>query len=178
MSMLPGSEKIENGWYSYVHSDTTIVFVHGILSNNQDAWLYKRTDRETKDYFWPEIIRSDIRFRNPAIFLAGYYTSLDAGEYGLRNCADELFCALSIGDSFGRPPALESKRVILICHSLGGNVARYMIEANSATLQEKTVGLVLIASPSYGSGYANTLLPLLKLYRNRTGRQLLWHRHT
>jgi hypothetical protein len=53
-------------------------------------------------------------------------------------------------------------------------VTRYTLESNSSDFLNKRIGLILIASPSYGSGYADTLSPLIAFYRNRMGRELRW----
>ena len=53
-------------------------------------------------------------------------------------------------------------------------MVRYMLESRTAAFANKTIGLALIASPSYGSRFANTLRGLSKLYRQKLGRQLEW----
>jgi hypothetical protein len=57
---------------------------------------------------------------------------------------------------------------------MGGIVARYMLEKHREAFADKRVGLVLIASPSYGSKHANTLDLLLRLYDHGAGKQLKW----
>ena len=67
-----------NFWYVYNNSDTVVVFVHGIFSNSRTCWLHTRGGLTV---FWPDLIRADHRFEAPSIYLAGYYTAIDAGDF-------------------------------------------------------------------------------------------------
>ena len=162
-----------NLWYWLTDSDTVLVFVHGILSDSRSCWLY---DKDGEKYYWPELIRTDPRpnFSWVSIYLAGYYTATDSGEYGLRNAADEVFAALKRPDEQGHPPVMTKKNLVFIGHSTGGVVIQRILESNSQAFVDKTVGVVLIASPSYGSHIANYLDPLAMLYDQRLGQELKW----
>src|SRR5579862_1538435 len=89
-----------NLWYDRQEADTVIVFVHGIFSDSRNCWLYKAQDGTTAAY-WPELVRTDARIGPTSIFLAGFYTALDAGDYDLANCAYEVFSALQRKDMEG-----------------------------------------------------------------------------
>ena len=154
--------------------DATLVFVHGVLSDNQAAWLYKDRTNPAKSCYWPELIRSDkSRFKDISIFLGGYYTGVNFGEAGIRDCANELLNALLV-DYENQPPVADWPKITFVCHSLGGIVTRYMLERQCNRFANKEIGLVLIASPSYGSGYANTLDWVLTQYKNKVGKELQW----
>ena len=56
-------------WYEYNQSDTVIVFIHGLHSKSKSSWLYESQKTSPARLFWPDLIRSDKRFGNPAIFL-------------------------------------------------------------------------------------------------------------
>ncbi|QDT43408.1 hypothetical protein Pan241w_35080 [Gimesia alba] len=169
--IISDKQEDNNTWYSYNSSDTVIVFIHGILSNSRSCWLNMEGE---KPVFWPELITSDLRFNNPAIFLAGYYTDIDSGFSGIRNCADEVFSALGRTDEKGHAPVLEKPRIIFVCHSMGGIVARYFLQANYEVFKEKEIGLVLIASPSYGAKLANRLSPIIRFYNHSQANTLMW----
>ena len=64
--------------------------------------------------------------------------------------------------------------IVFVCHSLGGVVVRYLLEVNETKFAEKDIGLVMIASPSYGSTWANRLEWLAKIYNQQLGIQLAW----
>jgi len=82
------------GWFHYTEADTALVFVHGVLSDNTSAWLCEGKS-PGKDCYWPDLIRKDKRFNDISIFFAGYHTGIDSLQYGIRNCADELFTSPS-----------------------------------------------------------------------------------
>jgi hypothetical protein len=163
-----------NLWFHYNESDAVLVFLHGVLSDSRGCWLYEDAKDLGQHSYWPELIESDQRFKNIAIYLAGYYTAPDSGTYEIRNCADEVFAALTRKDITGHPPILAKQKIIFVCHSMGGIVARYLLEANQRDFEKKQVGLVLIASPSYGSTLANSLNNLISFFNQQQGVQLQW----
>jgi Leucine-rich repeat (LRR) protein len=161
------------GWFHTGARDATLVFVHGVLSDNETAWLYKNKEKPTNNRSWPELVMSDKkRFNDPSIFLGGYYTDLDSGEAGVSDCARELLHAL-VADYDNQPPVVEFPRITFVCHSLGGIITRYMLERYSDTFGNTKIGLVLLASPSYGSDYATALNWLLTQYTHKVGK-VLW----
>lgn len=161
------STKANNTWYHYnPTSNTTIVFVHGFLSDSKSCWTSK------SGKYWPDLVQNDLRFENPSIFLAGYHTALDSDDYKLRDCAEELIRALERGHSDGRPSPILSQNILFVCHSLGGIVARYVLETHANKFSSKTIGLVLMASPSLGSEYADTFSGIINFYRNGMANQL------
>jgi pimeloyl-ACP methyl ester carboxylesterase len=159
-----------NFWYRSNDSDTVIVFVHGFLSDSRNSWLH----RGQNSVFWPDLVATDHRFNNPAIFLAGYHTSFRSGSYQIRHCTDELFGAIQRTDTNGVSPPLSKPRIVFVCHSAGGIVVRYMLEHRKEFFADKHIGLFLVASPSYGSRWANTLSFAALLFSHAFGLQLKW----
>jgi hypothetical protein len=170
---LPESKQ-NNLWFHYNDSESVIVFLHGIFSDSQGCWLCKDKTNPARSIYWPALIKSDARLSDPSIYLAGFYTAFDAGPYEVRNCADEVFRALDREDAEGRPGPLSKPSIVFICHSTGGIVARYLLEENESRFVAKKIGLVLIASPSYGSKLSDRLGWLAQLYNQRLGEQLQW----
>jgi hypothetical protein len=173
MASLPDlpPKDTNNLWYLRNDSSTAVVFVHGILSDSRSCWLSKATRSET---YWPQLIADDERLQNPSIFLGGFYTAVDAGKFDIADCAKELFGGLTTLDRQRRSPPIEKRRLIFICHSTGGIIARYMLLNNADRFRDKGIGLVLIASPSFGSRLADQLGGLADFYDNQLGRHLRW----
>jgi pimeloyl-ACP methyl ester carboxylesterase len=165
---------VNNVWFSHSSNDAVLVFVHGVLSSSRTCWLYENKQSPEENAYWPSLVENDARFRKVGIFLGGYHTSVDSGSYEVHNCADELFAALKRPDRNDRPPPLATPKLTFICHSMGGIVVRSMIERNWADFSSKTIGLVLIASPSYGSTLANSLEWLMDYFNNQQGLHLRW----
>jgi len=163
-----------NIWYQYTSSSAALVFVHGILSDSRSCWLHVDRHDGRKNVYWPELVRTDRRFGDPSIFLGGYYTAVDAGPYEVKDCAAELFSAMNRVDEHGIPAVMSKRRIVFVCHSTGGIVVRYLLESQYAAFREKQVGLVLMASPSYGSALADRLQWLTKFYYQQLGAQLEW----
>jgi hypothetical protein len=162
-----------NVWFHCGNGDTAFIFVHGIFSDSRSCWLHSGQGNDP-DIYWPELIRTDPRLGPASIFLAGYYTAVDAADYDLGNCAHEVFSALQRTDIEGHSAPLSRDRLVFVCHSTGGIVVRYLLDRHYSTFRQKEVGLVLIASPSYGSVLANRLSGLARFYRQALGLQLEW----
>lgn len=173
ISRLPALNK-NNFWFRRTHSDAVIVFVHGVLSSSRTCWLYENPKKPEEDCYWPELIEKDSRFLDISLFLGGYDTAVDAGPYEIRNCVDELFAALNRSEGNGTPSLLTFNNITFVCHSMGGIVARSMIERHRSVFAKKNVGLVLIASPTYGSEIANSLGWLIDFFNNQQGQNLRW----
>ncbi|WP_324832051.1 alpha/beta hydrolase [Pseudomonas saxonica] len=157
-----------NSWYHYnQNTDTIMVFVHGFFSNSAACWHNKKINKS-----WPELVKDDSRIQNISIYMGGYYTNVDSGNYAVRECSQELFDSLRRVDHIERKPPLSFQKIIFVCHSLGGIVVRYMLECFRENFKSHKIGLVLMASPSIGSDYADKLSKFAALYKNRTATQL------
>jgi pimeloyl-ACP methyl ester carboxylesterase len=155
-------------WHQFRETDAVIVFVHGVLSSSDSCWF-----NPTSGAFWPELVSKDEAFSDSSVFLAGYHTGVYSGDYSVADCARELLGNLLRPIDPGGAP-LHHQRITLICHSLGGVVARYMLERWREQFKDKAIGLILLASPSLGSLYANRLANVIRLMHHKTGRQLKW----
>ena len=172
-SASPKPSPVNNFWYTYNKSKAVFVFVHGIFSDSKVCWLH-REKTSGEELYWPDLVNADKRLEHPSIFMAGYATSINSGDLGIRECARRVFDALQTVDPKGHQPPLSKPHIIFICHSTGGIVARYMLEREKGHFKDKMVGLVLLASPSLGSIYANKLTFLAKFYNQKLGLQLRW----
>ena len=145
-------------WYCANSSPTVFVFVHGLNSNNFDAWLF---EAENERAFWPELVKqdtflatSDEKSPTPSILLASFYTSPSSRSFGIAEARQQIFDAL-FSSIDGQAPAIEKKTIILVGHSLGGVLLRDLLSQYPDRFLGKRVGLLLVASPSRGSGFAN-----------------------
>lgn len=133
-------------------SDPILIFVHGILSSADSCW------RNPKGGVWPEIVKADPDFPSCGIYVFTYPTSVIGKRFSVTDAADMLWEALR---SYKLINA--AHRLVFVCHSMGGIVSRRMLVKRQVELADagaKSVGLVLVASPSMGSRWATRLLPL------------------
>jgi pimeloyl-ACP methyl ester carboxylesterase len=161
-----------NVWYRCGDSDAVLVFVHGILSCSRTSWL--NSSMLMKPSYWPQIVAEDERFDGLGIFLGGYYTDFDSGNYGIRDCVEELLSGLKQKHAGCKAP-IEQSTIIFVCHSLGGVVVRGLLERYKHIFKDKDVALVLIASPSYGVHGVDTLSLLINLSANAQALALKWN---
>lgn len=173
LRIVPPSD-VNNVWYEYRESDTAMVFVHGVLSDSRSCWLRSANKFVANDTYWPELVCRDERLEKPSIFLGGYYTDIASGPYDIDNCERELYQALRTPIEPGLRTPMDWKNLIFVCHSTGGIVTRYLLERRQTEFRDKKVGLVLIASPSFGARLADKLDWLVKFYKNELGKQLEW----
>ncbi len=165
--------KRNNLWLKVVNQNPVLVFVHGVLSDSHGCWYHEPSDQRPGVY-WPDLVQKDPRFAHYSIYLGGYSTGVKSGAYEVSDCAQELFEALDRPGEGQSPSVLNRRTIIFVCHSMGGIVTRYMLTARPWAFMAKRVGLALIASPSYGSAWADRLDLLLKYFRNEQGKKLKW----
>jgi len=163
----PGTNNL---WYQDRGTDEVLIFVHGIFSDSHSCWLREGPT----PVYWPDLVSRDRRFNGYSIYLGGYYTALDAGAFKVQHCADELFRALARPDRPDAKSALDRDTLVFVCHSTGGIIVRYLLETRAAEFKAKTIGLVLIASPSFGAAWATKLSWLSEFYNAQLARQLEW----
>jgi hypothetical protein len=91
-----------------------------------------------------------------------YKTGFFSGTYSLGDVVDALKEHMRLDGVMNR------RRIVFVCHSMGGIVARRFLVQRAADLIEnrKSIGLFLVASPSLGSGYANWLSPLARFFEH------------
>jgi hypothetical protein len=160
---------MNNTWHHFDEgAEIVAVFVHGYFSSAESCWRNNKNS-----VFWPDLLLRDERLPPMSIFLGGYYTGVNSGSYGIGECADELFGALQRDSSGGQPAPLKAKNIVFVCHSLGGIVTRYMLQAYQIHFARHKIGLLLMASPSIGSDYAAGVAGgVISFYKNNQGKQL------
>lgn len=165
----PASVK-NNTWYCANNSDTVIVFVHGLNSSSSTAWL-RPAESGGPETYWPNLVLTDRQFAKPSIFLAGFYTGVTATNYAMSDATEELFTALTSRVD-GRRSVLSYKNILFVAHSLGGVITRAVMVRHKEAFRGKRIGLLLVASPSLGSDYADKLVTVASLVHSQLVRQL------
>ena len=165
---------VNNIWYHFTDSDTAIVFVHGIFSDSNRCWYYEDKEDSSLNRYWPNFILDDKRLENPSVFLGGFYTEFNSKTYSIEDCANELLQGLRTAAPDSTPPPLSKNRLIFICHSTGGIVTRSVLVNNVSLFANKDVGLFLVASPSYGSKWADKAKWAAMVTNHKLGKQLKW----
>lgn len=162
-----------NLWLTPRSRDHVIVFVHGVLSDSHGCWYHDPTERNPGVY-WPGLLKDDPVFDKYSIYLGGYETDVDSGPYEVSDCAEELFKALKRPGALDNGAVLDRRTIIFVCHSMGGIVVRYMLTAHPSYFSDKRIGLALIASPSFGSNWADWLDLLTRYFKHEQGKELKW----
>jgi len=141
-----------------------LILVHGLDSNVRECWL---NQRGKQPIFWPELIATEPSLQDWGIFLGGYHAS-DGGGVGIPECTDDLYSSLNSDPS----QPLDRAPLVFLCHSLGGVVVRKMLVDHYERFRNKTVFLVLLASPSAGTGIpkvlAGPVLRILGVFKDKT----------
>jgi hypothetical protein len=143
----------QGNWVRKPTNDLTVIFVHG-FNSSEECWL------NSNKVYWPELLKSENDFLSVGIYVFSYRTNISSGYYSLGDVVDSLKEYLELDK------VINFSKVIFICHSMGGIVARRFLVKQKMNLMScglKEVGLFLVASPSLGSDYANMLSPIAKL---------------
>lgn len=132
-------------------SDTSVLFVHGIFSSGDECWKHPNGTK------WPELLKEESELEAVGIYVYSYETRITSGTYSLCDIVNDLKERL-----FTLKVLRGSKKIIFVCHSMGGIVVRKLIVERYRDFIRNgmEIGLYLVASPSLGSDYANWLEPI------------------
>lgn len=149
-------------WLRRPQGETSVVFVHGILSSGEACWRHKNGT------YWPELLKDEKDLETLGIYVFTYRTDIFSGRYQLGDAVDSLKEHMNLDKLF------DSKRIIFVCHSMGGIIVRQFLvsQAVDLILMDIEIGLFLVASPSLGSSYANLLLAFAKILNNSQAQAL------
>jgi pimeloyl-ACP methyl ester carboxylesterase len=143
-------------WVRETDGDTCVIFIHGILSDGERAWMNGNGNS------WPELLAEDISLSDVGIYSFSYRSDLFCRNYSLKDVVD------SLREAFGDDDLWSMRRIIFVCHSMGGIAARRFVVTNQAKFIKNSteIGLFLVASPSLGSRDANALFFIARLGKN------------
>ncbi len=139
-------------WIRNVNGDTSVVFVHSILVKENKSW------RHANGAYWPELLAQEQELEGLNVYTVIYRAGVFSGTYQLGDVVDALKERMRLDG------LLDSKRLVIVCHSLGGIVVRRFIVARQMDFKERQtqLGLFLLAYLSLGSCYANRLTGLAR----------------
>jgi len=143
---------VKGQWITSPNADASVIFVHGVLSDGDSCWT------NANGCYWPNLLTAESNLGPLGIYVFTYYTGFFSGSYSLSDIVD----ALKEHTKLDR--VSDSRRLIFVCHSMGGIVVRkYIVERATELIErQKDIGLFLVASPSLGSSYADWLSPLAR----------------
>jgi len=142
---------MQGKWINKAQGDTTVVFVHGILSGGEECW------KNVNGSYWPELLKNQKGFEKTGIYVFSYSTGFFSGNYSIGDAVDSLWEFAGLDKIFQN-----TRKLVFVCHSMGGILVRRFLVKYQQALSEKAIsaGLFLVASPSLGSEYANWLTVL------------------
>ncbi|MCG8342620.1 MAG: GPI inositol-deacylase [Chlorobiales bacterium] len=134
-----------------------VIFIHGILGGNRNSWQHINGTN------WPELLKNESDLESIGIYIFTYHSDYFSANYELGDIVDAL------KEQIRSDNILKNKKIIFVCHSMGGIVARkYLVEnANELIESNNEIGLYLLASPSLGSSYANWLEPIINIFGHK-----------
>lgn len=137
---------MQGEWLRKPAGETSVVFVHGILSSGEQCW------RNRNGMYWPELLQQEPELAALGIYVYTYQTGVFSGSYRISDIVDDLKERLFYVDK-----VINHHQIIFVCHSMGGIVVRKFIVERILEInrQNLSIGLFLVASPSLGSDYAN-----------------------
>jgi pimeloyl-ACP methyl ester carboxylesterase len=143
-------------WIRRTDGDTCVIFIHGILSDGEQAWMNGNGNS------WPQLLADEISLSDVGIYSFSYRSDLFCRTYSLKDVVD------SFRETFSDDDLWSKRRIIFVCHSMGGIAARRFIVTNQARFIKGNteIGLFLVASPSLGSRDANALFFIARLGEN------------
>ncbi len=178
-------------WYRCAGGDAIVVFVHGGASDNLEEWqntealgfaggrlaqkaFWIRSPLTGAGDYWPWQVAADRRFDGASIAIAGYYTGFFTGLYGVDDAAEEWFAHLRTPHPATGRAILDYRRILLVAHSAGGVVTRYVLAKYPAAFAGKRVALLLAASGGGGTKLLDEFPgnAVVLLLGHRLGRQL------
>jgi pimeloyl-ACP methyl ester carboxylesterase len=138
------------------NGSTCVIFIHGILSSSEQAWT------NSNGTSWPSLLAAETTLIDVAIYTFGYRSEVFAQNYSLGDVVDSLREFFNLKNLWAVP------KLIFVCHSMGGIVARRFLVANQAEFMHRhsQLGLFLVASPCLGSRDANALYIFARLIGN------------
>ena len=149
-------------WVRKPAGETSVVFVHGILSSGEECW------RNSNGAYWPELLEQEPELAKLGIYVYTYQTGTSSGTYSISDIVDNLKECLELDE------VINNHQIIFVCHSMGGIVVRKFIVERVLAIKKQnlSIGLFLLASPSLGSDCANCAKLITNLVGNEQAKAL------
>lgn len=149
-----------------IDTKTVMIFIHGVNSEASACWKSEKA-------YWPDIVKRDKKFSHFDIFTPDYFTGINASDYGISDCASELIRQFKSPSTLHGRTVFSYEKIVIVAHSFGGIISRYIIESQREKFSKKTIGLVLMASPSHGSFFAKLLNYFTWPYKHKQRDELI-----
>ena len=119
-------------WIRNPKNQTTVVFVHGMLADESKSWKHENGS------YWPNLLDNEPDLDGLGIYVFTYITGVFLGNYSIAEIVDALREQMRIDK------VIQCKRLIFVCHSMGGIIVRkYLVEQQSDLMINK-LGLRII----------------------------------
>ena len=102
------------------------------------------------------IVMADPTFDGFDVMRAEWYTTLLSGDSGLDDGAHELARCLS-SPLDGLPPALATRQLVFVCHSMGGLVVRQALVQHPELTRGREISVLTYGTPAKGVALADRL---------------------
>ena len=122
------------------NAETAIVFVHGIFGGAVGTW----TNTSSKNY-WPEMLKNDGTFKGSDIYVYSYASPLLGPGLTIDELIENMRLVLNEAEIFQK-----HKRVIFVCHSMGGIITRGFLKRYSIYAPQVPL-IYFFATPTSGS---------------------------
>jgi pimeloyl-ACP methyl ester carboxylesterase len=146
LPLLDGGGSAEAAVSYYARSDQdkgAIIFVHGVMGDARSTWTNTTTRAN-----WPELMKNDPRFAGYNIYVFGFSSPVVGESYSIDELADHMRLVLQQAD------VLSHKKLIFLCHSMGGLITRALL-LKYRELLPKVGFLYFFSTPTTGSEVAN-----------------------
>ncbi len=139
-----------------------VIFIHGLDGDARSTWHPKGRPED----FWPAWLGEDLP--TVGVWSLGYKASSSAWTGGAMPLADRARKTLAVLET----EKLGQKPLVLICHSLGGLLAKQILRhaqelgnTNWRKIAIQTKGIVFLSTPHYGANIINWLKRMRRFLR-------------
>ena len=125
-------------------NDGVIIFVHGIFGDAKSTWLNAQSGM-----YFPKMVADDKVFKGFDVYSFGYNTPHFTQSLNIDELAENMRLHLEDADVF------KYKKIVFVCHSMGGLVTRAFLIKYREQIASKTKMIYLFSTPSNGSEIAS-----------------------
>jgi protein SERAC1 len=147
------------------------VFIHGLGGDIEKTWCLR------KGAFWPLWISED--FADCQVFVAGYDSSKFASILKGSGASIQDIATMIADDLISRH--VRSPNLLIICHSLGGLIAKRILrkcedslDSDFTELGRSIKGMVFLGTPHQGAKVATAIDAVLRDFTSQQAKQLLY----
>jgi hypothetical protein len=126
------------------NADTAIVFVHGIFGGGKGTWTNAKTGA-----YWPQLLIGDHSFDNTDIYVFSYSSPYLKQSDTIDELIENMRLYFDKDEIFTK-----HKKVIFICHSMGGIVVRGYLKRYQAKASQVQL-ICFFSTPTAGAHITN-----------------------